>query len=359
MTISYLIAELFVPRQHHAEFTTVMPFMQETMFDLYGWELVHASYPIFGETNRFVQIWRVPDATSVQKVMTDGALAQGHSPQQSPLTGPRLEQLFKQESPEVLFKLMYQRLQSLITDTRQVLSSSLPHDPEWVGLQTQILLVDAEGEPFLIEHSDLRKEFSDTEKDRGAELRALRRQRESLRWPKRAPSAEGGTGGSQTLRDLQEHLNIGATAASLPHEDGKTRALLFNLAGLKTSSVFHELKQLKQSENAPKLPKSGNGVVDLPAEKMFVATPWGSVYELTEEDLKRVVREIPEQERPGTQRRLAPLIKHGVTLASIPEEKDLVVGDGCMCYVINLSSYVSTPKERAACMEKLKSCLKQ
>jgi hypothetical protein len=155
-------------------------------------------------------------------------------------------------------------------------------------------------------------------------------------------------------QSLQSFLNTGALVARLPD-----RTLLFNLAGIKPRSVFQEdpdpqQEQARQDERDAGI---GDGSVELPEGigQLLITTPWGAVYQVTADDLNSVVSPIPMDQRKPTARVLAPLIQGRVPMANIPEERDDVIGDGCMCYVINLSSF-SEDKAGGALEKQLHLC---
>jgi len=339
----YLHAEFNVTRKNHKDFIATMREILPVIFDVYRWELMYATYPIVGNVNRFTQIWRIPDEQSVLHVMRDGAVVPGAStPQESAADGSSLQ----------FFKLLYQKLQSIISDTTHTLSTSLPHDPTYFGYQSQTLVVDKRGEFFLIEHEKLRTD---------PEIVDLSGQLEQTREARRKPWEH-----SRAFKDcelnpvrrerresdarfeaLQTLLNQGAAVASLSEHARGQRDLLFNLAGIKPRSVFQDVDPNKARDRR-KL-EVLDGKVDFPegVDALLLATPWGALYRLNARDVERIKSPILDSELAPTAKALALLVEAKVPIANVPEVRDETIGDGCMCYVINLSSFAHESSDGA------------
>jgi len=345
--VKYLVVELDVPRKNHVRFQDEMKNLVEVMFDYKRWELVFATYPIIGKVNRFIHIWKIPDESTVVEVMRAGALGTPHEAV-DPGDAPNLEEQFRR---------CYQLVQSMIVDTRHTLVTSLPYDPNHVGYQSQTILIDAEGEPFVIDHDLLRRKALDI----SSELEKVRQGKDKLRVragrrttapkslaelarrkeesKKTAPKTSDP--GSVKLAKIQEHLNRGSAVARL--KIGESQSLLFNLAGLKPRSVFQRLDTAEQLAKAPSLgPTGGNGNLDLTVSEILIATPWGSVYELDRTALGELAKPVKEENKAAVAAALKPIIEDDTPLAAIPEERDQVIGDGCACFVINLKSFIGS-----------------
>jgi hypothetical protein len=344
--VKYLVVELDVPRENHVRFQDEMKNLVEVMFDYKRWELVFATYPIIGKVNRFIHIWKIPDESTVVEVMRAGALGTPHQAV-DPGDAPNLEEQFRR---------CYQLVQSMIVDTRHTLVTSLPYDPNHVGYQSQTILIDAEGEPFVIDHDQLR-----TALDISSELEEVRQGKDKLRVraggrttaPKslaelarqeregKPKPAKAPDNRSLKLAKIQEHLNRGSAVARL--KVGKSHALLFNLAGLKPRSVFQRLDTAEQLAKEPSfVPKGGNQSLDLPVSEILIATPWGSVYELDRAALGKLTKPVKDENKAAVGAALKPIIEDDTPLAAIPEERDQLIGDGCACFVINLKSFVGS-----------------
>lgn len=334
----YLQAEFNVSRQNHRDFKALMKEILPVIFDQYRWELIYAGYPIVGNINRFTQLWKIPDETSVLRVMQAGAVEEGTPPTKtaSGASDIRLE----------LFQKLYRELQGIISETTHVLTTSLPHDPTYFGHQGQTLLVDVEGEAFIIDHDRLREH---TARDIAPTLEQAR----GKRW--RTWKNNPGLGKGERVErptqpkpdlNLQSFLNQGALTARLPDQ-----TLLFNLAGIKPRSVFQEEPDFakEQARRSERDRNTGTGKVEFPQgiKALLISTPWGSIYKLHATDVNAIASRIPADQVAPTARVLAPLIQAQVPLANIPEERDDVIGDGCMCYVINLASFDSALTEKA------------
>lgn len=341
--IKYVLVELDVLRENHQEFRKQMHTLTEIMFDYKGWELVYAAYPITGVLNRFIHIWKIPDESDILEVMREGALNDNPT---KPGTFEDLELLEDQ------FRWCYQRVQGMIERTTHTVMTSLPYDPEHVGYQSQTILVDADEEKFVIDHRDLRAEFSDRDiSDELEELRQARKRsfsrggRAGVHAKRASSERKHQTVTEQTLPRLQEHLNRGTIVAEIDMGQNKGKALLFNLAGLKPRSVFQQIDSAADDAPSPetKLNSRANGATDLPVQALLIAAPWGAVYELGSGDLqnRRVVKPIAAAHKDKVDAALAPLLEAKAPIAAIPEERDQTIGDGCACYIINLSSFVA------------------
>ncbi len=341
---TYLQAQFYVDRDKVKDFKTEMKNILPLMFDYFHWELVHASYPVSGELNRFTQIWQIPDEASVLQVMLAGAVEDDHVPPSPPPPGVSAEEITS-------FRQQYQKIQNLLRETTHSLTTSLPHDPAHVGHQSQTIIVDTEGEPFLLEHHAMRQHWAPF--DIKEDLEAFRRARSRRGTPEarpESPDAKADARRQEQNRRLQDLLNDGATVAQLQYDQEKT--LLFNLAGIKPKSVLQEYRERSETEKRPqfKSVSNGNGVLD--ANQLLIATPWGGVYKVNQEalDVGGVVKQIDPAELSSTAKRLLPLMESKVPMASVPEERSTEIGDGCMCYVINLGTSKSAiAKMRELC----------
>ncbi|HKY39289.1 MAG TPA: hypothetical protein VJN18_25300 [Polyangiaceae bacterium] len=330
--IKYVMVELDVPREFHIPFQEQMQPLVEIMFDLKKWELVFAAYPITGQVNRFVHIWQIPDESSIVEVMREGALG-------SELPAANHELTLQEE-----FRACYQAVQGMIANTRHTLMTSLPYDPAHVGYQSQTILVDVDAELFLIEHSEL-KQLSQL--DISGELEVVRKGRTKLRSTGQRGSRTAAAGELKQkervdeYKTIQSHLNRGSSVATVTL--GGNKSLLFNLAALKSKSVYQSVQANEVDEKAGNTLKLAAGnKLDLPGG-LLIAAPWGCVYTLDEKTLRRIAVGIVKGGR--TKAAVQPLIESKVPLAAIPEERDQVIGDGCACYVINLHSFVAWAAE--------------
>jgi len=337
----YLEAEFSVSRANHLKFKNKMKEILPVILDEYGWELIYAAYPVIGNINRFIHIWRIPNESSVLTIMRDGAEPEKEGDKSVASAGKEAIRMY-------LFKALYRELQGIISDTTHTLTTSLPHDPTYFGHQSQTLLVDVNGEAFLIDHAHMRATLGET-KDLADELRK-ERTRQWRPW-EAAPELDQHKCRKQRphtarkldknrARTLQFFLNQGALVASLPSTNHGTHSLLFNLAGIKPRSVFQEEPKADDDKSAA-LSDLNNGDVEFPnlVKHLIIATPWGAVYHLDKDDINSIASPLPPDKIAGTAALLKPLIEARVPLANIPEERDEVIGDGCMCYVINLASF--------------------
>lgn len=320
--IKYVLVELDVPRVFHDSFQKEMRSLVEVMFDLKKWELVFAAYPITGEVNRFVHIWQIPNESSIIEVMREGAL-------RSDVAAAQVGSALQQE-----FRDCYQRVQAMIQNTRHTLMTSLPYDPAHVGFQSQTIVIDADGELFLIDHDRLKGLEG---RDISTDLETVRRAQSRVRTNKKVKEA-GQHGELQhglsadECQIVQSHLNHGSSVARI--KVGNDDSLLFNLAALKSKSVYQSPAEV---DNRPeKLKVNKPGTLDMRGA-LLIAAPWGSVYKLSEADLREIA--VPIANSGSTKRAVQPLIDSKVPLAAIPEERDQTIGDGCACYVINLQSF--------------------
>lgn len=325
--VKYVLVQLDVPRGNHEQFKQLMRPLVEIMFDLKQWELVFAAYPITGVVNRFVHIWRIPDESTIVEVMREGAL-QDEDGVAPPATN--LEDEFRQ---------VYQAVQGLVTSTAHTILTSLPYDPAHVGFQTHTVIIDTDREKFSIDHDRLRNEKGI--EDIADDLEVLRRKRERVRTTTgvKAQQQKAGELGNKAREDelqlIQEHLNRGASVARVKLD--KADALLFNLAALKPKGVFQQLDPaiVKRDDERTDFKLE----VDLPVKSLLIATPWGSVYNLSKENIQGLSVSLKDD---AVKAALQPLIDGKVPLAAVPEERDSTIGDGCACFIINLNSFVQS-----------------
>ncbi len=324
--VKYVLVELDVARTNHDAFQKKMPELVELMFDHRRWELVFASYPITGIVSRFVHIWRIPDESTLVEVMREGAVNLPPSDQPKP------------GSLEEAFRDCYVGVQKLIERTNHTLMTSLPYDPTHVGFQTQTILIDAADKAFIIEHSDLRGAGKNPNlegiRDWADELEKIRRTKSKLRNPNKPAETN-----KSFLERLQEHLTRGSAVAHL--KDGNDQVLLFNLAGLKSRSVFQtvEAVAIEADPSLGKVTPPGDDQVEASVDRLLIAMPWGGVYDVKAQTLPKLLKSIPGSHEAATEAALEPIRKGGVPIASIPTERDDIIGDGCACYVINLKSF--------------------
>jgi hypothetical protein len=326
--IKYVLVELDVPREFHIRFQEQMQALVEIMFDLKQWELVFAAYPITGELNRFVHIWQIPDESSIVEVMREGAL------------GSTVSTAHDQPTLEEEFRVCYQRVQAMIASTRHTLMTSLPYDPAHVGFQSQTILVDVDGDLFLIDHAKLK---TLPELDIAGELEIVRKEQPRVRATGKPGSKPAKfdklkhQGRLGEYKAIQAHLNRGSSVANVKL-DGQS-SLLFNLAALKAKSVYQSVQPTEVDEKVPselyvQEGRRGNKL-DAPGG-LLIAAPWGAVYMLNQATLREIAVGIVGK---STKAAVQPLIDSNVPLAAIPEERDQIIGDGCACYVINLHSF--------------------
>jgi hypothetical protein len=334
--IKYLLVELQVKRENHERFQDKMRELADVMFYRYKWELVFAAYPMTGQLNRFVHIWRITTESSLLDVMREGAL--GNEPEAQNRAAPAAGQKNSDEVLREAFRTCYQKIQGMIEHTDHRLMTSLPYDPAHVGYQTQTILIDTDGDRFLIPHSELRRNYDRRDGvDITAKLDKIRRARPKKLHSDREPIClRRKEDVKDELAPLELHLNRGTTVARL--KLGDTNALLFNLASIKAHSVFQTFERPQHPEaKKPKLPADD---VDSPANEIVIAAPWGSVYRLNSDQLEQIAQRLPKDDTTLDDA-LNPLIEANAPLAAIPEERDDVIGDGCACYIINLKSFVT------------------
>jgi len=376
--VKYLYVELYVKRENHVKFEAEMTKLVDIMFDYKRWELVFASYPITGDLNHFVHIWKIPDESTVVDVMRAGALGNVYIDADDPAEATLQRELNdareaakSKETPEQLklihnlydrvhtkidkiiekeFRECYLSVQNLIESTRHELLTALPYDPTHVGYQTQTILIDTKGKPFVIEHEDLRKHAQNDiaskleelarsrPKIRAAGHRGNRTQREGCS-PDHALIQERFKEQHSRLNKIQDHLNRGSMVAKI----GEGKDLLFNLAALKPRSVYQnvttatEIADRGGSANNDKNQRNPDEPT-LPGTKLLIATPWGSVYDLGSQDVRNLLKRPSPKDIEKVNEALKPILEGDAPLAAIPEERDKIIGDGCACYVINLSS---------------------
>jgi hypothetical protein len=384
--VKYVLVELDVLSKDHQAFQHAMIDFVELMFDHKRWELVFASYPMTGVLNRFVHIWKIPDESDVLDIMREGAFDRGEPPAledeergaaarvtatikargqgknpaevdaaASEAAAEAIELVKDNRAVADKFHECYRRVQALIQRTSHTLMTSLPYDPCHVGFQSQTILVDADGDLFLIDHAKLRSDAK--ELDEAKSLEKVRRSvfTRRLRSGDVLPPHAGRKKDIQSVKneaklevlsEVQKHLNRGTPVARLKSYAGK--ALLFNLAGLKARSVFQPIKPPPNSKEPSLGTVQGDGNLDLPVERILMAMPWGGVYDLTSKKLEELAVPIDGAQKVATMRALGPILDGLAPLAAIPEERDDVIGDGCACFVINLRSFVSAklPKAR-------------
>lgn len=213
----------------------------------------------------------------------------------------------------------FTRIQEMIERTEQNLMTALPYDPNYFGFQSQSILVDTEGELWLLEH-------------------------ERLRSSKKSLDSAPGDQYLATEAELRGLLQQGATVAVVREEDS-SRALLFNLAGLQPKSVFQHRPAPTDgiaSQSGFRLP-SGDSRADFPGNvsALYVATTWGDIYRLTGKDIEELASPLHGATVGDTPKLIQRLVDARVPLAAVPEVRDQPVGWGYYCYVINLSSFAS------------------
>lgn len=286
--LKYLLVEFHVKDKNHKDFCDQMPELIGLFVKHFKWELMQALYPVSGRVNRFVHIWRITDEASVNKLMVDGAVTLGSRKKRDPARSEFFE--------------AYHKIQLLVDKTRHVFMTSLPHDPGFLGEQTQTVLVDEDKKLFLFEHADLRSK----------EIKRL-----------------------EPKGSLNEYLQSGAATGRLG-----SKALFFNFAALKPLSLFQE-QNLKDPHDRRLIQKRTESTPHPRASKTIVlAAPWGDVYEIGPEALGHIAREIESPQLQPTAELVKELILGGVPIATIPTSTSLTVGEGCVCYVINLNSFV-------------------
>jgi len=337
--VKYVLVQLDVPRQFHEAFQGEMRKLTELMYDYKRWELVFAAYPITGEVSRFVHIWKIPSEATILEVMRQGALA---------VTVPPLPQNPGKTTPERLakynteynFRSTYQSVQSMVVRTNHILLTSLSYDPENIGFQTQTILVDANENLFLIYHRDLH--------DTKHRLKKLTHELETIRLKDEIKRYDGinvpaASADEARFTSIHRLLTRGITDATLERAKSKDRDLLFNLAGLRPKTIFEDLTkitvlpQAAKGEEASPVPKGLTFPKGVKA--LLLAMPDGNVYQADLKALQDLAKPIPPSKYKPTKALIDILVERQVPLASIPNDRHEVVGDGCACYVINLSSF--------------------
>jgi hypothetical protein len=312
--IRYLLVELVVKNTAIKEFHKQVPGLIGLISETFNWEFMYAAYPTSGKLNHIVHLWRIPSEASLLRLMQIGS-DDVNTPDRTVIASPeaagpdgrpgmcapsRFGKMKAQSDLEKEFRVAYQSVLELLEDTTHTLMASLSHDPTFFGEQTQTVVVDTEGKYFLLRHDDLRGLRPVNCSD---ELRTL--------------LAKGPTTGMFADRPF------------------------FNLAELKPVSVFQRIDTIP-AQKARRTRDGSSYPVGLP---ILVAAPWGQVYELS--DRENALKPINDKADPGmdespltaTQRILKSLIEAKVPLASIPEPVDGPIGEGCVCNLINLSSF--------------------
>ncbi len=389
-SIYYLQAEFLVRRENQRAFQLLMTRLMSVIYELFGWELVQASYPITGGVNRFTHIWRITNPDSILHVMRHGAFDFfGSGDASKSQAEPRHDEPLRN-----YFKRIYREIQKVVEDTTHQLTTSLPHDPNSAGHQSQTLLIDVDGDIFIIEHEKMREAWH--AKDINTDLMAARQLRNYLLWgpaqleakaqaatqcqqcqqsgPVQEPRSyldrpseeeeaayqqlvtklnaiqaqlpgdlkklrsESPTP-QQDIATIQNLLNEGVTHAHVEREG--EAALLINLSALKARPVLQQsfdiTKHVEKTHGTVNVAfGQGNGAFDA-FQRLLIATPWGSVYDVKAGDIEGLAQRVDDG--GATRKRVAPIVKYGATLASVLEAPDDVIGDGCVCYVINLSSF--------------------
>lgn len=391
--IYYLHAEFTVRRENHRAFETLMTRLMSVIYELFGWELVQATYPVTGAVNRFSHVWKISDPDTILRIMRHGAF-DDYGVERVLESAARTSY---EEPLSNYFKRVYREIQKVVENTSHQLTTSLPHDPNHAGDQSQTLLIDRDGDIFIMEHAEMRGKWGKDQRIDGPLMQA-RQRRNSRLWGTaqeeenarhrllesvaERPYLDRPSDREQKdydsllarLREIQDALekelnerrgnlpqphseivtiqnllNEGVTHAKVEHK-GKA-ALLVNLAALKARPILQQsfditkhVREKYSKDSVTLAAKAGNGRFDA-FERLVIATPWGSVYSVNAADIKAVAQEIKEDD--ATRVRVAPIVEHGATLASVLEAPDEVIGDGCVCYVINLSSFTAEARDRS------------
>lgn len=327
--VKYVLVTLEVSREDHETFQEKMLELTERMYEYKRWELVFAAYPITGEVNRFVHIWKIPDESTIIEIMRQGALRP---------TLPDRERISRRALVEYDFRSTYEQVQNLVSNTAHTLLTSLSYDPENIGHQTQTVLIDVNEQPYLIYHRDLRVRGTGLTKLNG-ELDKVRMRDDLRRHGEEIAAAEP----DAYIEAIQQLLNRGVTDATL-HKD-RARDLLFNLAGLRPKTIFEDLKAVTEIDDraehaalaAP--PPSDRLAFPTGVQHLLLAMPDGNVYQADEAQVRAIAKGVPASKLQRTRELVKMFVDCRIPLASIPNQRNEVVGDGCACYVINLSSF--------------------
>lgn len=390
--IYYLHVRLSVPRQNHRSFVVLMERLLTVIHDIYGWEFVHGSYPISGEVNRFVHVWKIPDPVDVLHIMRHGAFNPKAADSRS--SGD----VGTNSKKHKYFRAMYWELQGLITETTHLLTTALPADPNYEGYQSQTILVDHGGkEPpwYLLDHEMMKDRWKDKDirqhidalqfYERRARLakeappkkvtkpsndfdnyaewaadedyrrlmgRLQRREKEALtvgdpaKQPGNFPKIKDRAVDWEGIAKIRELLNFGVTHASIASplqekKGGGASATLVNLGALKPRSVQQE--GYLPPDSARKTLESGPLKNGTSMDKLVIAAPWGSVYCVDHEDVTEVARTVDfgragKPAEATTNQRVATFTEGNIPMGTILEPRAGQIGDGCACYVINLNA---------------------
>lgn len=368
--VYFLQVDFKVPRERHRAYVFLMKRFQSIVYDLYEWELVHASYPLSGEINQFCHVWRIPRLRDLLRMMKHGAFDEKADPTHFDKEVDAARRRY--------FRGVYWELQSVIVETTHHLTTALPADPFHAGYQSQTILIDRKGDRYLFTHQDMREKWQDA--DISEELEKYRFANPKFRAEEDKPKApkysknnkkaeserayfelecriheletetrgalkkEGATRGAckeAQLEKIRDLLNNGATSARVEsHLHSGQSTLLVNLAALKARSVLQEPYVPPQGvDEIPVLDVSGGSQ----QTALLIATPWGSVYDVTGDELAALGRHIPSKKGDAvlerTHKRLDRFKEFDVPLGSVLEPRDDQVGDGCACYVINLQAF--------------------
>ncbi len=312
--VKYVVVHLDVARENHEKFQGAMIQLTDRMYSFKKWELVFAAYPITGVVNRFLHIWKIPSEDTVIQIMREGALA------------PDTTRLAL--DPDDLadqFRIAYQVVQDMIIRTEHTLMTSLSYDPENVGYQTQTILIDAAEKAYIIDHGALRGQTNVKRIKRLADPSVARGKKVDLNKE------------DTRLNDIKNLLNRGITDATI---DGKE--LLFNLAGLRPKTIFENLESIAEA-GKPAVGAAAPTKAKLPAyvSQLLLAMPDGNVFEVDGKALEDIARPLDMSER--IKNLVGIFIRDRIPMASLPNDRQEIVGDGCACYVINLASFKTKP----------------
>jgi hypothetical protein len=291
--VKYMLVELVVNDEHHVQFAEQMPGIIGHITARYGWEFVYGAYPLSGRMNKFVHIWRIKSEADVVKLMVDGAIA---------FTRPG------DAEEDIEFAQAYRNVQDLISSTRHVFMSALPHDPTQIGEQSDIIVVDENGDLALIVESRL--------EDPALDIPELH--------PEQEPA-------------LDDYLRKGVSCGLPNDPDTNSKSFFYNLAALKPLSVFQTLNLTREGGATVVIPPAPGPLAG--AGSVVLAARNGKVYELDAVNMAKVAEPIPAENAGATAAILESLIEGRVPLATIPTPHIVAIGEGCLCFVINLQTF--------------------
>jgi hypothetical protein len=194
----------------------------------------------------------------------------------------------------------YKEIQKCIEFTTQELTAAAKYDPMMFGYQRETLILDCKNAGWMLNNKKLMK------------------------------NTEPNTDEQNEIMRLAEE---GALMARLTSGN----SLLFNLAQIAPKSCF-QWNELSFKESVDNENDSDQPIFPKNIKALHILTPWGTICFFDEGKLKKEAAYLSPEEIKAALKETS-IISSKVPLASIPEPKNSIPGEGCMCYVINLASF--------------------